>query len=204
MESRILLGTNNPDKLTEIQRLLSDFNVTIVSLSDMNCHCEVEETGKNYEENAILKATTFSRVTGMLCISDDSGLEVDALEGQPGVYSSRWANPRGQVSYEANNRKLLEQMQQIPLEKRSARFVCVVALVQSQDVLICCRGTCEGRIALSPRGKYGFGYDPLFEVPEYGKTFAELGEIKDKISHRSRALQQFRERFAALNLTMLN
>lgn len=196
---QILVGTHNADKLREISAILSTFDIDVVALSQFSSIPDVEETGTTYEENAILKARSFSLATGLPCISDDTGLEVDFLGQRPGVHSARWANVEGPARYAANNRKLLESLQGVPPEKRNAKFVCVIVLVSQQQVWLQCRGECHGRITIAPRGSGGFGYDPLFEVPAYQKTFAELGnDIKNKISHRARAVAQFAERFATV------
>jgi XTP/dITP diphosphohydrolase len=196
----ILVGTQNLDKLREISEILCSVAIKAVSLAQFPSLPEVEETGSSYEENAILKATAFSQATGLPCISDDTGLEVAFLGGRPGVHSARWAGVQGTDRYAANNRKLLEELQGVPMEKRTAKFVCVIVLVANGQVCLQCRGECLGRIALSLRGSAGFGYDPLFEVPAYQKTFAELGnDIKNKISHRARAVAKFAEEFAYIS-----
>jgi XTP/dITP diphosphohydrolase len=188
---QILVGTQNLDKLKEIGQILSPSGIRVVSLHDFPSLPSVEETGQTYEENAVLKASAFSLATGLTCISEDSGLEVDCLHGEPGIYSGRFAGVEGTTRYQENNRKLLQKLAGVPLEKRTARFVCVVVLVSKTTVLLSCRGECRGRIIFEPRGTEGFGYDPLFEVPEYHQTFAELGSsIKNQISHRALAFQE--------------
>lgn len=194
--SKILVGTNNRDKFREIADLLSVLGVKAVCPREFGITCTVEETGKSYEENAILKAVAFSRASGLRCIAEDSGLEVDALNGSPGLYSARWAGEEG--NYAANNRKLLQEMEGIPPENRTARFICTIVLVEGERVLFTCSGTCEGKIAFSPRGDMGFGYDPIFEHPKYHQTFAELGEKKHEVSHRANALAEFRRKFLQL------
>ena len=187
---RILIGTHNPHKLKEIGAILASHRITAVSPQNLALP-EVEENGSSYLENALLKARAFSQKTGLPCIADDTGLEVEALQGEPGIYSARWAGVSGAERYHANNQKMLARLSGLPLAKRRAVFICVIVLVHGDKQLLCCRGECPGRITLAPRGDNGFGYDPLFEVVEYGKTFAELdNDTKNRISHRAQALAQ--------------
>ncbi len=182
----IVLATRNRDKIKEIKKILGDLKVEISSALDFPGLEEVEEDGATLEENASKKALVVSKFTQQLAIADDSGLEVDALKGRPGVYSSRFAGK--DATYDDNNKKLLELMEYVPPKSRTARFVCIVAIADKGKVKKIIKGTCEGMISFEPRGKTGFGYDPLFIVPEYNNTFAELGpEIKNKISHRAKA-----------------
>ncbi|MHC4714361.1 MAG: RdgB/HAM1 family non-canonical purine NTP pyrophosphatase, partial [Planctomycetota bacterium] len=158
------------------------------------------EEGVTFTENAAHKAHFFARHTGLLTVSDDSGLEVDALEGAPGVYSARFAGEA--ADYEANNRLLLEKLEGVPAEERTARFHCVIALASPDEVILTTDGTVEGVITTGPRGDYGFGYDPVFVPEGHDATFGELGgEVKDAISHRARALAEFKERFRAYLLS---
>jgi len=182
----IVLATRNRDKIKEITKILDGLRVEISSALDFPGLEEVEEDGATLEENASKKAIVVSKFTQQLAIADDSGLEVDALEGRPGVYSSRFAGK--DATYDDNNRKLLELMEYVPPKNRSSRFVCVVAIADKGKIKKIIKGTCEGIIGFEPRGKTGFGYDPLFIIPQYDKTFAELGpEIKNRISHRAKA-----------------
>ena len=182
----IVLATRNRDKIKEITKILDGLRVEISSALDFPGLEEVEEDGKTLEENAAKKALVVNKFTNQLAIADDSGLEVDALEGRPGVYSSRFAGE--DATYDDNNKKLLELMEYVPPKNRSSRFVCVVAIADKGKVKKIIKGTCEGTIAFEPRGETGFGYDPLFIIPKYNKTFAELGpDIKNKISHRAKA-----------------
>jgi len=182
----IVLATRNRNKIKEIKKILDSLSVEISSALDFPGLEEVEEDGTTLEENAIKKALVVSKFTNQLTIADDSGLEVDALEGSPGVYSSRFAGE--DATYDDNNKKLLELMEYIPPKNRTARFVCIVAIADKGKVKKIIKGTCEGEICFEPRGETGFGYDPLFIIPQYNKTFAELGpEIKNKISHRAKA-----------------
>jgi len=182
----IVLATRNRYKIKEIKKILGDLRVDISSALDFSRLNEVEEDGATLEENAAKKALVVSKFTQQLAIADDSGLEVDALEGRPGVYSSRFASK--DATYDDNNKKLLELMEYVHPKHRTARFVCIVAIADKGKVKKIIKGTCEGIIAFEPRGETGFGYDPLFIIPKYNKTFAELGpEIKNKISHRAKA-----------------
>lgn len=195
----LVLATRNEDKLIEFTRspAFALLPVDIVGLDAYSDAPEAEETGDTFAANAALKARLAAEHTGEWALADDSGLEVDALEGAPGVRSARFSGP-GATSA-SNNAKLLELLQGVPPEKRTARFRCAVAIASPAGTYWVDVGHCEGVIAEEPRGEGGFGYDPLFIVPEYGRTFAELPPgVKDEISHRARALQQ-----AALRLRRL-
>jgi len=186
---KLVLATRNKGKIAEIKEILADFQaIELLSLADFPDLPKIEETGTTFKENAILKAKTIAKLTGYLTLADDSGLTVEYLNGAPGVYSARYA---GENATDAeNNAKLLKALEGVPWEKRKAAFVCVLALCWPQGECYTCEGRCEGIIALEPKGSYGFGYDPLFYVPAYGKTMAELGpEIKNQISHRAMALK---------------
>ena len=186
---KLVLATRNKGKIAEIKEILADFQaIELLSLADFPDLPKIEETGTTFKENAILKAKTIAKLTGYLTLADDSGLTVEYLNGAPGVYSARYA---GENATDAeNNAKLLKALAGVPWEKRKAAFVCVIALCWPQGECYTCEGRCEGIIALEPKGNYGFGYDPLFYVPAYGKTMAELGpEIKNQISHRAMALK---------------
>ncbi|MVB11895.1 dITP/XTP pyrophosphatase [Caprobacter fermentans] len=184
---KLIIATHNPDKIKEFERILSPLSVTVTTAK----LDEVEETGSTFEENAFLKADAACRATGLPAVADDSGLAVDILNGEPGVYSARYAGEG--ASSEDCNRKLLHALRDLPAEKRSARFVCAICCVFPNGDIITARGECEGSIAFSPRGSGGFGYDPLFLVG--GRSFGELsGDEKDKISHRGRALREFAEK----------
>lgn len=201
MEKRkILLGTNNAHKLQEMKAILASFPVEIVGLQDLSLKGDVEENASTYLGNACIKAGFFSRLSGLPCIADDTGLEVEFLKGAPGIYSARWAGVEGAGRYKANNEKLLRTLKDVPLEKRRARFVSTVVLIEGEKMLLSCEGICPGRIAFAPRGHEGFGYDPLFEVEEAQyKTFAELPDkVKNEISHRAKALKAFQKQFALL------
>lgn len=190
----VLAGTTNPHKAEEIRRILSDFPLDVLDLSGWEAIPEVPEEGRTFEENAITKARFYARLTGLVTIGEDSGLEVDALGGEPGIYSARFA---GETSGDdENNRLLLEKLRGVPPGERTARFRCAMALSSPERLIFTCHGSAEGIIAGECRGESGFGYDPLFFVPGYGGTFGELGPgVKDRLSHRARALAEFRERF---------
>lgn len=195
--TKILVATRNPGKLREYVDLLVGLLVEWVSLSDVGIEMDVDETGATFEENARLKATTYAQESGLLALADDSGLEVDALDGAPGVYSSRYAGPGTGDS--DRYRLLLRNLEGVPGERRTARFRCVVAVCTPDGELHTAEGTCEGRITHTPRGEHGFGYDPVFYVIERGATMAELEpEIKNRISHRARALEAIRPTLQAL------
>ena len=182
--SRLLIATNNAGKTAEIKAILGDFYDEVVSLKDAGILLEVEEDGESFEENAIKKARKAAAVAGCDALADDSGLCVDALDGAPGIYSARYA---GENATDAqNNEKLLAALN--GMQDRTARFVCVVALVSGESVTTA-RGEIEGVITAEPSGNGGFGYDPLFYVPDLGQTFAQIpSDIKNTLSHRARAL----------------
>ena len=198
---KILLGSSNKKKLKELQNLLTDTPFDIVTAKDMNITLpDVIEDGSTYEENAAKKAIAFSKFSGLPAIADDSGLEVDALNGQPGLYSARWSGEHGERQTEANNHKLLTELSGVSKEQRTAKFVCVIVMAIADEVTITTRGECPGLIIEQLQGEGGFGYDPLFLIPQYNKTFAQLGDIKKTISHRAIALQRFREALQKMKL----
>jgi len=185
----IVVATRNKDKVKEIRKILKGLKVKILMLDDFNNIPEVIEDGRTFEGNASKKARIISRFTHRLTVADDSGLEVEVLGRKPGVKSSRFAGDKS--SYAENNAKLLKLLKGAPLSQRKAKFVCVISVAKGGKVLKVVRGTCSGRIGYEPKGKTGFGYDPLFISPKYGKTFAELGpKIKNKVSHRYKALKK--------------
>jgi XTP/dITP diphosphohydrolase len=187
----LLVATGNLKKLKEIRELLEDLPVRITSLEDYPGMPEIEEDGKTFSQNAIKKAATISLYTKKLVMGEDSGLEVRALKNAPGIYSARFSAPR--PTDDKNNTKILRLLQGVPLAKRQARYRCCVALTDRKGIVGVVSGSCEGSIALKLKGKNGFGYDPLFVVPRFGKTFGELDPaIKAKISHRARALRKFK------------
>ena len=186
----IVLATQNRDKREELQEALSEFTVKILSLNDFPFIEEIEEVGKTLLENSMIKAKTVHNLTQLPVIADDTGLEVEALNGAPGIYSARYAGE--DVTYEDNVNKLLAEMENIPLENRKAQFRTVISFVD-KDRELWTEGRIKGIIGESAKGKNGFGYDPVFFVPELEKTFSELsiGE-KNRISHRGLAMKKFR------------
>lgn len=186
---KFIVATRNAGKLHEIKEILAEFNYEVLSLAEVGINNEIDENGTTFEENALIKAKAVWNITGETVMADDSGLEVSALNGAPGIYSSRFAGPN--ATDEDRNKKLLSLLEGVPLEKRNARFVCAVAVVYPDGSNFVVKGTCEGYIALKPEGNNGFGYDPLFYVPEYGMTTAQMEpNEKHAISHRGKALQK--------------
>jgi len=197
---RIVLATRNPGKLREIRQVLADLPVRVAGLEDYGHIDEPAETGRTFAQNARQKALYYARATAQWCLADDSGLEVDALGGVPGVHSARYAagavapGADRQAIDAANNVKLLGALEHVGDDRRAARFVCQLALADPDSVLLETRGAVEGRIAREPRGFNGFGYDPLFFLPALGATAAELApEQKNAISHRGQAVRKFAE-----------
>ncbi|MDX1689211.1 MAG: XTP/dITP diphosphatase [Candidatus Promineifilaceae bacterium] len=188
MNKRLLVATHNQGKVTEYAELLQDLDVEWLSLEDAGVTVEVEETGATFRENAVLKAETYAREAGLLTLADDSGLEVDAMNGRPGVQTARFGGE--DLNSEERYRLLLERLERVPWGQRGARFRCVVALATPEGgVLETAEGAVEGRIALEPAGEGGFGYDPIFYVEERGATMAELpADVKNQLSHRARAV----------------
>jgi len=182
----LLLGTNNRGKINEYRALLGYLPYEILTPTDLGINKEVIESGRTLEENAGLKATTLAEESGLLTLADDSGLEVDALGGEPGPLSARYAGEG--ASDEARNRYLLERLKHVPWEERKARFRCVIALADYGEEVVYFSGECYGLVAFGPRGDFGFGYDPVFYLPELDKTMAELTqEGKNRLSHRGLA-----------------
>ena len=197
MDRVLLIGSNNKDKAQEIRALLDDSPWNIKSLADLTPVPEPEETEKTFEGNALLKARYYAERFGVACVADDSGLEVDALDGAPGVYSARYAGEN--CTYADNNRKLLAALKGVPEERRQARFVCMAAFVDEEGGEHVERGTVEGVIAPECRGEYGFGYDPLFVPEGFDRSFGELTpEAKSAVSHRGRAFRKLCEYLASL------
>jgi len=189
---KLLIATNNSGKLREYEELLAGLPLELTSPAREGLSLEVEETGESFAENARLKAIAYAQASGLLTLADDSGLEVDALGGRPGVRSARYAGEG--ADDERRYRLLLEEMRGVPWEKRTARFRCVIAIATPEGEVRTAEGTCEGIIAFEPRGEHGFGYDPVFYLPQHGKTMAELEpSAKNRISHRARAAQKARE-----------
>ena len=186
---KVVLASRNKHKAQEISRILKDLKVKVLTLDNFPKAPEVREDGKTLEENAIKKAVKIAKFTKSLTISDDSGLEVNELKGLPGVRSARFAGPG--CTYSDNNAKLLRLMKAVPIKKRRAAFKCVIAVADERGLIGTAEGVVSGFIGFESKGKHGFGYDPVFVVPKYKKTFAQLGpKIKNKISHRAKALHK--------------
>ncbi len=188
----LVLATRNPGKVREFRALLHHFPLKVLSLEEFPQAPEVEETGETFFDNAFKKAYEIARALGVLTLADDSGLEVDALGGAPGVYSARYAGEK--ASDEDNYRKLLKELEGIPTEQRTARFRCVIVVCDPHGAWLKAEGTWEGLITLEPRGHHGFGYDPVFLIPDLGKTAAEIPpKLKNQLSHRANALRELLE-----------
>jgi XTP/dITP diphosphohydrolase len=189
---KLLIATRNPGKIREYQTLLADLPLTVTSLQAEQIDDDVEETGQTFTENACLKAKTYAHLSGLWTWADDSGLEVDALDGRPGVYSARYAGPN--ATDRDRYQKLLGELSQIPDQSRTARFRCVVAIAMPNGEIHTIDDTIEGVITAQPKGEHGFGYDPIFFIPELGMTMAELPtEVKNQISHRGKAAVRAKE-----------
>lgn len=187
---KVILASNNKNKLAEIKKILMPYGYELISQSESGINIEVDETGETFEENALLKAEAIYRLTGNAVISDDSGLEVDFLNGAPGVHSHRYA---GENATDADRcKKLLEELDGVEDSRRSARFVCTICYIDNSGKKIIVRGTCEGKIGTKPEGENGFGYDPVFMYN--GRSFAQLSsDEKNSVSHRADALRKFSE-----------
>jgi len=192
MARTLVIATRNRKKFEEMAAILAGLDVALKSLEEFGDVATVPETGGTFEENARAKALGYAKATGEWALADDSGLEVDALGGKPGVLSSRWGGQEGNDA--RNNRALLEALAEHPEETWTARYRCVAALATPDRVLLVTEGSFEGRITDRPAGSNGFGYDPYFWVPEYGRTMAELApETKNRLSHRGQALEAMKE-----------
>ena len=186
---KVILASKNQHKLTELSAILSQLGFEIALESEYGLDIDDEETGTTFEENSFLKADAVMKASGLPVLADDSGLMVDALDGAPGVYSARYGH---KASDKERTAYLLENMKDVPEERRGAKFVCVITCLFPDGRKIVARGECPGVIARAPHGENGFGYDPVFYLPELGMTYAELpSEQKNAISHRARALQDF-------------
>ncbi len=191
----VIIATKNRGKAKEFVEMFDPLGYSVKTLLDYPEIEDVEETGTTFEENAVLKAETVSKLLGKVVISDDSGLMVDALEGRPGVYSARYAGE--QKNDQENMDKVLKELEGVPLEERTARFCCTLAIANPESGTQTFTGTCEGTILEEKRGEYGFGYDPIFFVAEEGKAMAELPpEKKNSISHRANALKKLKEQLS--------
>jgi XTP/dITP diphosphohydrolase len=190
MHKKLLVATHNQGKVKEFAEMLGDLQMAWLSLDDLGVTNDVEETGMTFRDNAILKATTYAQETGLLTLADDSGLQVDALAGAPGVFTARYGGKH--LSHMERYHFLLHNLKDVPWQERSARFRCVIVLVSPEGNLLAeAEGVCEGMIAQAPAGDGGFGYDPVFFMPEREQTMAEVETaVKHQISHRGRAMKQ--------------
>lgn len=193
MREKIVFATENEGKMREIRLILGDMDVELLSLKEAGIRADIVEDGKTFEENAAIKAQGIARLTDAIVLADDSGLEVDYLHGEPGVYSARYMGY--DTSYRVKNQHILELLKDVPIEQRTARFVCAIAAALPDGTLLSSRGTIEGIIGYEERGEGGFGYDPIFYLPEYGCSTAELSmEKKNELSHRGKALRSMKEK----------
>lgn len=188
----MIFATGNIGKLKEIKDILGDIGEEIISMKEAGIDIDIEENGTTFEENAIIKAKAIMEMTGQLVLADDSGLEVDALNKEPGIYSARYLGK--DTSYEVKNQNIIDRLEGIEGDARSARFVCAIAAAFPDGEVIVTRGTIEGVIAHKPAGTNGFGFDPIVYVPEYGMTTGEMDpEAKNLISHRGKALRSMKK-----------
>lgn len=189
---KLIFATGNENKMKEIRMILGDLDYEILSMKEADITADIVEDGKTFEENAIIKATEICKISNCVVLADDSGLEVDYMDKMPGIYSARWMGE--DTSYRVKNKAIVDKLEGVPEEKRTARFVCAIAAAFPDGTVVTRRGTIEGIIGYEERGENGFGYDPIFFLPEYGKTTAELSpEEKNRISHRGRALELIKE-----------
>ena len=185
---KIIFATGNAGKMKEIREILKDLDAEVLSMKEAGVEAEIVEDGKTFEENALIKAKIVCKLTGEIALADDSGLEIDYLNKEPGIYSARYMGE--DTSYRIKNANLIERLEGVPDEKRTARFVCAIVAAFPDGTVKTVRGTMEGRIGYEETGENGFGYDPIFYLPEYGCSSAELSmEEKNKISHRGKALR---------------
>ena len=189
---KIIFATGNAGKMKEIREILKDVDAEVLSMKEAGVEADIVEDGKTFEENAVIKAKTICELTGEIALADDSGLEIDYLNKEPGIYSARYMGE--DTSYRIKNANLIGRLEGVPDEKRTARFVCAIAAAFPDGTVKTVRGTMEGRIGYEEAGENGFGYDPIFYLPEYGCSSAELSmEEKNKISHRGKALRAIKE-----------
>lgn len=192
MNQKIIFATGNEGKMKEVREILADLGMEVLSLKEAGVDIEIEENGTTFEENALIKANVIKEMVNGIVLADDSGLEVDYLNKEPGIYSARYMGEN--TSYTIKNNKILELLQDVPIEKRTARFVCAIAAVLPNGKVYTTRETIEGIIGEKIEGENGFGYDPIFYLPEYHCTTAQLSlEEKNKLSHRGKALQAMKE-----------
>lgn len=192
MNKRIIFATGNEGKMKEIRMIMADSGYVVVSMKEAGISADIVEDGTSFEENAVIKAKTIMELSGEIAMADDSGLEVDYLDKAPGIYSARFMGE--DTSYDIKNTYILDKLQGVPDEQRTARFVCAIACAFPDGRIMTTRGTIEGRIGYEIAGSNGFGYDPIFYLPEFGVTTAELEpEKKNQISHRARALEAMKK-----------
>lgn len=195
---KIVFATTNEGKVKEIKEILKDFPIEVVSMKEMGITADIEENGTTFEENSLIKARALAKLTGLPALADDSGLEVDYLNGEPGIYSARYLGR--DTDYDYKNNYIIDKLSGAKGEDRSARFVCVISLVLPDGREFVERGVVEGLIGYEQKGENGFGYDPIFYLPEYGKTSAELPpDEKNKISHRGKALTAMKKLIVTLD-----
>ena len=195
---KIVFATANEGKVKEIKEILGDFPIEVVSMKEMGITADIEENGTTFEENSLIKARALAKLTGLPALADDSGLEVDYLNGEPGIYSARYLGR--DTDYDYKNNYIIDKLSGAKGEERSARFVCVISLVLPDGREFVERGVVEGLIGYEQKGENGFGYDPIFYLPEYGKTSAELPpEEKNRISHRGKALTAMKKLIVTLD-----
>lgn len=193
MERTIIFATGNEGKMHEIRQILGDMDVKILSMKEAGISADIIEDGSTFEENAIIKAKAVAAMTSHIVLADDSGLEIDYLNKEPGIYSARYMGEN--TSYDIKNANLIGRLEGVEDEKRTARFVCAIAAALPDGEVITAQGIVEGRIAYEPVGENGFGFDPIFYLPEYGCTTAQLSEEeKNSISHRGRALRAMKQK----------
>lgn len=192
MKQKIIFATGNQGKMREIREILGDMDVEIQSMKEAGIELDIVEDGSTFEENAIIKAKAVAEHTDAIVLADDSGLEIDYLGGEPGIYSARYLGE--DTSYRIKNQNLIDRLEGVPEAERTARFVCAIAAVMPDGEVITTHGVIEGTIAHEEKGANGFGYDPIFYVPEYHCTTAQLSdEQKNEISHRGKALEAMKE-----------
>jgi XTP/dITP diphosphohydrolase len=197
MGKRIIFATGNEGKMREIRMILADLGIPVVSLKEAGISADIEENGQTFAENAVIKAKTIMEQTGEIAMADDSGLAIDYLDGAPGIYSARFMGE--DTSYDIKNQALIEKLAGVPDEQRTARFVCAIACAFPDGTILESSGTMEGRIGYEISGANGFGYDPIFYLPQYGCTSAQITpEQKNALSHRGRALRAMKEKLADL------
>lgn len=192
MKRKIVFATGNAGKMREIREILADMDLEVVSMAEIGADIEIEENGATFEENAVIKARAVGKVCGEIVLADDSGLEVDHLNREPGIYSARYMGE--DTPYSIKNASIIQRLEGVPREERTARFVCAIAAVFPDGEEVVTHGEIEGWIDYEEKGSNGFGYDPIFSVPEFGRTTAELSdEEKNSVSHRGRALCKMKD-----------